>query len=69
MEVARKIQNSDDVEMRRIIKEVKGEADTMPVLVDLSIKAYNILKERAERSNLRLEHYCSKILEETTQHE
>jgi hypothetical protein len=65
LQVARKIEGLNDVQTRRVLREIKSEADSMPVLIDLSYKAYSVLKERAERDNFRLEQYCSKILEES----
>ena len=69
LHVSKKIEGLDDVQMRRVLREIKGEVNSMPILIELSSETCNVLKRRAEQNNLRLEKYCSKILEECAQND
>jgi len=63
LEIARKIEHMDDIETKRYLKEIKSENASMPILVEVSSKAYKILREKAREERLRTEEYCSKVLE------
>jgi len=63
LEIAKAIEHMTEVEARRHLKEAKKSTSPMPILVEVSSRVYQILKEKAEEAGLRIEAYCSQILE------
>lgn len=65
LEVARNIENLDDLETKRYLREAKNGTAPMPIIVEVSFRAYQVLKDEARKEGIRLERYCSGILEGT----
>jgi ParB/RepB/Spo0J family partition protein len=69
MEVAKSIQGKTEVEKRICLKELKGENSSIPVLVEVTFEVYQTMKQKAAEKSLRIEQYCSEILEKELKQE
>lgn len=63
LDIAKTIEHMNNIETKRYLREIRNQTASMPILIEVSSKTYQILREKAGEEGLRIEQYCSKVLE------